>query len=826
MVSPVPRGFAALCLPLLVTLTHASPQAPQDEARTVPAPQEGQADPNQVEPLLQASEALPASAIQVTGVEAWDVVFERAAKQPPTAGIGRERNGAQGTWVVPSRGSAERPHSGTHFIANKWGDTHMGIGFAGPVDLAGAWIAGMGSIGSWSPAVRAVGFLNGAEVQHSEWFSDVGHAPVFFPMNLWGVDRVVIESRVAYAGAGFFGLDDLSFTPQGGDLRVLDFEDLEFRTNLTGSDYAGLDWEQGTGGFDKPKYGATSRRVPGGADAGATGSGGTTFFLGGAGTAPTLVQDFNGVRQGDTGAGYIPPDTCGAVGTDHFVSVVNQNISVYSKTTGQRLINTALNSFMNGNTCLDPRVCFDPDSQRFIVLGTNFSSGQQVFVAVSTSSDATGSWFKFSYQTDGGTDSGRWPDYPTLGVDERGIYSSAYMVGGSARMTLFALDKAPLVAANPSVGTVSAFRNLTWEGAIQPAVHWEDAGGAYCVSVNQSDRIRVRKVLPPLTNPTMQNTGFITVGTHNSPPDAPALGSNTPLDTVGDRLMNAVYRNGSIWTSHCVSVMGRSAGRWYELDPASFGAPVQKGTVKDPVLYFLFPTVAVNSFGDVVMGMSASHANMYAGAWVTGRKASDPASEMGVPFEYRSGAGAYNHLDGSGRNRWGDYSLTSADPTDDTFWTLQERARAGNTWATTVAQLEYDADDIVNYCVSSPNSASAAGSLIFNSGSASIAANDLVLRSQNNPSNQFGLFFFGDAQTQTAVGNGFVCVAGSVHRFPAVQIDGLGAASYAIDNGNPPPTLPTFAVGETWNFQFWLRDPAGGGSNFDFSDGLSVTFQP
>ena len=44
------------------------------------------------------------------------------------------------------------------------------------------------------------------------------------------------------------------------------------------------------------------------------------------------------------------------------------------------------------------------------------------------------------------------------------------------------------------------------------------------------------------------------------------MGSGTPLDSVGSRLMNAVYRNGSIWTAHCVSVGGRAAARWYEVN--------------------------------------------------------------------------------------------------------------------------------------------------------------------------------------------------------------------------------------------------------------------
>jgi hypothetical protein len=54
-----------------------------------------------------------------------------------------------------------------------------------------------------------------------------------------------------------------------------------------------------------------------------------------------------------------------------------------------------------------------------------------------------------------------------------------------------------------------------------------------------------------------------------------------------------------------------------------------------------------------------------------------------------------------------------------------------------------------------------------------------------------------------------------------VQTDAAGTASYALDF----PSLPVvIANGETWNFQFWLRDV--GGAAFNFSDGLEITFCP
>ncbi len=827
----------ALCVglvPLAASLSFAGPQlrqGTQSDVAIVPAPGEPSTVQALDEPEFHLGERVPDWAVESMGVGGWDEVFEREAKvADPEAGR-RMRRGAQGTWVVPGLSRSGRAHSGTHLVSNKWGDTSMGIRFDEVVDLSGVWIAGMGPEGSWSPAVRAIGYLEGAEVQRTEWHEAIGDTMAFFALPLSGVDRVVFESRVAVNGSGFFALDDLAFVGADGVEKLVHFEDVEHDTKLTGTRFAGLIWEEGTGDFDQPAFAppgaGSANRAPSGL--GAAGAQATTTtttsFLGGGGTAPTLLQDFNGPRFGNAGAFSIPPDTVGAVGPDHFVASVNSNISIYEKATGVRLVNTGLAGFLNSSGVGDPRVVFDPDSQRWIILASDFDN--QLFFAVSTTSDPTGSFFRFNFITDLGADAGTFPDYPTLGVDERGIYTGVFPAGsGPARMTIFAIDKAPLVAANPSLGTVTAFRNLTFEGAIQPAVHYEDDGGAYCISVNGVNRLRVRRVNPPLTNPTLQNVGFVTVQNHNSPPDAPSMGSTTPLDTVGDRLMNAVYINGSIWTTHCVASMTRSGARWYEVDPGDLSAAVQFGTINDPVMYFLFPTIAVNEAGDVVIGFSATSPSMFAGAWVTGRRASDPPGEMGVPFEYRAGLGPYNNLDGFGRNRWGDYSLTSLDPVDGTFWTIQERARNNNTWATTIAQLNFDGGGASNYCVSTPNSFSISGATISNNGSVGLGANDLELVATGAATNQFGLFFYGDTQVQTSLGNGFLCVGGNIVRFPAGLTDAGGMATFLVDNQNLPAGTPALVAGETQNFQFWFRDAPGGGSGFNFSNGLSVTFQP
>ena len=38
------------------------------------------------------------------------------------------------------------------------------------------------------------------------------------------------------------------------------------------------------------------------------------------------------------------------------------------------------------------------------------------------------------------------------------------------------------------------------------------------------------------------------------------------------------------------------------------------------------------------------------------------------------------------------------------------------------------------------------------------------------------------------------------------------------------PSQGQITSGSTWNFQYWFRDPLGGGFGFDLSDGLTVVF--
>ena len=133
-----------------------------------------------------------------------------------------------------------------------------------------------------------------------------------------------------------------------------------------------------------------------------------------------------------------------------------------------------------------------------------------------------------------------------------------------------------------------------------------------------------------------------------------------------------------------------------------------------------------------------------------------------------------------------------------------------------------------NYCASNVNSSGSAA-VMSAAGSNVAASNDLTLQASGMPANQFGIFIVSGAQNQIPVGNGFLCLAGTIGRYRGPgEILSTGAAGnfeLSIDLTAIPQASGTVSVaaGQTWNFQAWFRDGVGSGS--DLTDGYQIDFQ-
>jgi glucose/arabinose dehydrogenase len=127
-----------------------------------------------------------------------------------------------------------------------------------------------------------------------------------------------------------------------------------------------------------------------------------------------------------------------------------------------------------------------------------------------------------------------------------------------------------------------------------------------------------------------------------------------------------------------------------------------------------------------------------------------------------------------------------------------------------------------SYCVAAPNSTGSGATMSF-AGGGDITLDNLRLACNGAPPNVDGLFFYGQGETQIPMGNGFRCIAGSLHRLSVVHTDAAGHAQSPFDVHAPPALI---TPGSTWNFQFYYRDAAAGGAFFNVSNGLSVLFCP
>jgi hypothetical protein len=183
----------------------------------------------------------------------------------------------------------------------------------------------------------------------------------------------------------------------------------------------------------------------------------------------------------------------------------------------------------------------------------------------------------------------------------------------------------------------------------------------------------------------------------------PQLGTSQRVDTLGDKIMTPmVYRfdgaNESLWTSNTVCTDApctQPTGiRWYQFDVTGGtfpGTPVQQQTWTNNSdgLYRFMSSIAVDNAGDTVIGYSVSSSSINPGIRYAGRLSADPPSNLGQgEATMFNGTGSESDTNG----RWGDYSMTTVDPTDGmTFWHVNEyEATTGAfNWHTRIGKFNF-----------------------------------------------------------------------------------------------------------------------------------------
>jgi putative Ig domain-containing protein len=414
---------------------------------------------------------------------------------------------------------------------------------------------------------------------------------------------------------------------------------------------------------------------------------------------PAPLASFSGLNDNGT---VIPPDTDGAAGPNNLMIAVNSQIAIQDRA-GTTLSTVSLVGFWSSLGVLDafdPRLVYDPYAGRWIFSAGSgeSSSNASILIAVSQSSDPTQGWNLYRISVDPtGSD---WADYPTLGFNKNWIVVQANLFsvssGNFVNSEIWAFDKANLYAGGTGKYTVlkpqSGFTQLpalTYDPNVSTMYLLESASGG-------SAKMRIDTITGPVGAEVLTTGVAYPIGAaawQSFSPTlnfAPQLGSTKLIDTDDDRVQSCVYRNGSLWASHTVYLPAtgtptRTAAQWWQISTAagSVGHVQQFGRIEDSTgaNFYAYPTLAVNSANDVMVGYTRFGPGIYPSAGYSVRLASDAPNTMEPGTILKSGEGSYFKDFGTGDNRWGDFSSTVIDPVDDTsMWTIQEYAGVNNMW--------------------------------------------------------------------------------------------------------------------------------------------------
>jgi hypothetical protein len=441
----------------------------------------------------------------------------------------------------------------------------------------------------------------------------------------------------------------------------------------------------------------------------------------------TTKLNFEGQSAQDNrnlmGFAFVPPDTNGAVGATQFVQMVNVTIAVYDKSSGAlqlgpALIHTLWSGFgglceFGGETPTfadggDPVVLYDHMAGRWLVTqlqyDETFTKTAQC-IAVSTSSDATGSYSRYEYDF-----GANFPDYPKFGIWPDGYYNSinVFPPHSFAGAEACAFDRAAMLAG--AEATMICFQQPSNVSSLLPA----DLDGStlppagapnYFIGLADSSHLGLYKFHADFAKPsnsTFTGPTLISVAPYNeicaraiTLACIPEPNPGEKVDGLADRVMfRLAYRNfgdhESLVVNHTVAGGALGGVRWYEIhNPGSVPAVFQQGTIVDPKVDYWLGNIAMDKVGNIALGFSASGRQLNPSIYVAGREPGDPLGFLSGPLVVADGGG----VQVQSFKRWGDYSSMTLDPTDDcTFWYTNEYypATGSFAWSTRVGAFKFD----------------------------------------------------------------------------------------------------------------------------------------
>lgn len=409
--------------------------------------------------------------------------------------------------------------------------------------------------------------------------------------------------------------------------------------------------------------------------------------------AVQVLRSFTGLTFPETNGGFVPPDTTAAAGPNHIVHAINNSVAIYTKNTGQRVLFQSAATFMGAGSVqadlFDPSVSYDETSGRFYVVYLQENDNAQtstVNIAVSNTSNPLQGFTErvaINVRQTNGAGTNLWADYPKVGFNREAVLVTLNMftfpsTGGQFdHVQVLSIRKSTLLDRNPA--TIQTFSNNRPAAnfTLVPAVmHNAPANSPiYFTQAIGNNQVRVTRMTNILSNAATFVDTDLAVNAYTVPPNAPQIGGTT-VNTADQRMLSAEWRANQLVSTHIAGVGGEATARWYQFNTAGTPVVVQQGNVDPGVgIHTYMPSIAISPGGFIAMTYMQSSTTTTMSMYATGRRPTDPLGTMPNNTLIRAGARAYSAFDGQ-PFRVGDYSATTVDPINGTFWVANEYATA------------------------------------------------------------------------------------------------------------------------------------------------------
>jgi hypothetical protein len=438
----------------------------------------------------------------------------------------------------------------------------------------------------------------------------------------------------------------------------------------------------------------------------------------------TDLLNFAGLGEDDYGMEGpfgIPPDTNLAVGDTQVVQWVNTQLGIFNKADGSLILgplpgNTPWAGFgglCEANNDGDPIVQFDKLAHRWILTQFALDFDAQKFlqcVAISTTADATGTYYRYAFAYSA------LNDYPKLGVWPTGYFVSYNLFDGTTFAFVGGLtcawERSKMLAGRRAKQICFLLPNdggllpADFDGTIMPP---KGAANTFA-EFYTLDSLALFRLKPNFDKPTKSKLSgpFILPVAEIAPTCffedcIPQLKTKQTLDPLSEHLMyRLAYRrfadgHEALLANQSVDPGdGTSAVRWYEIrDLSNKPFVYQSGTYAPDDTFRWMGSMAMDKMGNMAVGYSVSSHALNPGIRYTGRLASDPLGELRSEKSIQEGGGSQTQVYINRVNRgyrWGDYSSMSLDPADDcTFWYTTEYLKQYGirNWSTKIASFKF-----------------------------------------------------------------------------------------------------------------------------------------